>query len=177
MKAAFYAASLDDTSALGEAIGRRLAAGDVVALIGDLGAGKTTLTRAIGAGLGVGYPVTSPTFALVQRYPGRVPLTHVDAYRLQSEADVADLALDDYIGAGGVLAVEWADRVLPWLPEDRLTVSLQIPQPPEEPAGELTGRTVTISSSGLRSRAVLSEVLADQALASLARLPSGSLDG
>ena len=98
-----------ETTAAGEAFAARVGAGDVLLLVGDLGAGKTAFVRGLANGLGApADAVTSPTFTLVQEYPGRLTLFHADLYRL-APAEVADLGLED-ISAGGVLAVEWADR-------------------------------------------------------------------
>jgi tRNA threonylcarbamoyladenosine biosynthesis protein TsaE len=99
-----------DTESLGERLGAALRAGDVLLLSGDLGAGKTTLTRGIARGLGVEAPVKSPTFALHLRYPGRVRLDHLDLYRVTEVADLDELGLDDTIGRDGVAVVEWGER-------------------------------------------------------------------
>jgi tRNA threonylcarbamoyladenosine biosynthesis protein TsaE len=101
-----------ETIAAGEALGRELKSGDVVLLYGDLGAGKTAFIRGLAEGLGVRRDeVSSPTFTLVQEYRGgRLPLVHVDLYRLNDPREVDDLGLDE-IGAGGVLAIEWAEKL------------------------------------------------------------------
>jgi tRNA threonylcarbamoyladenosine biosynthesis protein TsaE len=115
-----------------EEFGRRLGAllfpGAVVALVGPLGAGKTHLTRAIAEGLGVANPraVTSPTFVLIQEYPGRVPLYHFDAYRLSGPAEFLDLGVREYFEAGGVCVIEWADRVESALPDEHLRIEIEI---------------------------------------------------
>jgi tRNA threonylcarbamoyladenosine biosynthesis protein TsaE len=102
--------SEEETSAAGEHLGRRLGAGDVVLLYGDLGAGKTAFVRGLARGLGASPDaVSSPTFTLVQEYSGRVTLYHVDLYRLQP-VEVGDLGLDELIESDAIVAVEWAER-------------------------------------------------------------------
>lgn len=114
------------TDAAGRALGAVLAAGDVVALVGDLGAGKTTFARGVAAGAGVADElVASPTFALVHEYPGRLTLLHLDLYRLERERELDDLGFDETIDRPGTAAlVEWADRFAHRLPRDRLEVEL-----------------------------------------------------
>ena len=108
-----------ETFAHGRALATTLRAGDVVALDGDLGAGKTHFVKGIAAGLGCEGDVTSPTFTLVHEYTGgRVPLFHFDFYRLESEDEVLRIGLDDYLGAGGVLVIEWAGKFPAVLPAD-----------------------------------------------------------
>lgn len=116
-------ASEGETVALGRSLGNRLRAGDVVLLEGQLGSGKTAFVRGIAEGLGIdGDDVSSPTFAIVQEYRGRVTLQHVDLYRLSpNEAD--DLGLDELL-AGAVMAVEWPDR-WPAKPESATLVQLE----------------------------------------------------
>jgi tRNA threonylcarbamoyladenosine biosynthesis protein TsaE len=100
-----------ETAALGAALAGTLSGGDIVLLVGDLGAGKTAFVRGLAAGLGADPDeVSSPTFTLVQEYRGRVPIEHVDLYRMSGRADVEDLGLDEFARAGAVVAVEWAER-------------------------------------------------------------------
>ncbi len=114
-----------DTFALGERIGRLLASGDVLALIGHLGAGKTTLVQGIGAGLGIAQQITSPTFTLVGEYEGRLHLDHVDVYRLEAAAGQAlAFGLDDLMGGDGVTVIEWADLIAAILPPDHLEIEM-----------------------------------------------------
>lgn len=118
-----------DTERLGRAVGARLRAGDVVALSGPLGAGKTVLARGIGAGLGVRGPVTSPTFVIAREHPalpgGRgVPLVHVDAYRLGGIAELDDLDLDTDLLAAAVV-VEWGEGLAERLADEHLLIRLQ----------------------------------------------------
>ena len=114
----------EDTHALGRALAEVLRAGDLVVLSGPLGAGKTALTQGIGVGLGVLEPVTSPTFVIARVHrDGRVPLVHVDAYRLGSVADVDDLDLDAS-AADSVTVVEWGQGLVEQLTEEHLVVRL-----------------------------------------------------
>jgi tRNA threonylcarbamoyladenosine biosynthesis protein TsaE len=115
------------TQAFGRRLGQRLWPGSVVALVGELGAGKTQLARAIAEGLAVADSriVTSPTFVLVQEYPARLPIFHFDAYRLTAEAEFADLGVHEYFESGGVCLIEWADRVPGCLPADYLRITLE----------------------------------------------------
>jgi tRNA threonylcarbamoyladenosine biosynthesis protein TsaE len=98
------------TEAAGERFGKRLRAGDLVLLTGELGAGKTTFVRGVARGTGSSAPVASPTFQLVRMYAGRVQLAHVDLYRIETLSELADLDLDELLDAGAVV-VEWGDRI------------------------------------------------------------------
>jgi tRNA threonylcarbamoyladenosine biosynthesis protein TsaE len=114
----------EDTRALGEVLAGLLRAGDLVVLVGPLGAGKTALTQGIGVGLGVREPVTSPTFVISRVHrDGRVPLVHVDAYRLGSVGDVDDLDLDASTGES-VTVVEWGQGLVEQLVDEHLEVRL-----------------------------------------------------
>jgi tRNA threonylcarbamoyladenosine biosynthesis protein TsaE len=103
-------ASPAETEELGRRLGERLAPGDVVLLNGELGAGKTTFVRGVARGVGSAAPVASPTFQLVRVYPGPLQLAHVDLYRIENSAELADLGLDELSGQGAVV-VEWGDRI------------------------------------------------------------------
>lgn len=115
----------EETRRFGECLGRLLRAGDVVGLSGDLGAGKTTLSQGIGTGLGVDEPVSSPTFALVHEYAGRLPVWHLDTYRVGSLDELIDLSWDDLLAGGGVILVEWPQRIEAALPAERLDIALR----------------------------------------------------
>ena len=105
--------------------------GAVIALIGGLGSGKTTLTKAIAEGLGIHDIITSPTFAIIQEYKGgRLPLYHFDVYRLASSADMYNLGYEEYFFGDGVTVVEWADRVGDLIPEDALTIYIGFNESP-----------------------------------------------
>jgi len=120
--------SPDETLEFGRRLGALLEAGDVVALTGPLGSGKTTLTKGIALGLGVEDPreVTSPTFVLIHQYQGRVPIYHLDAYRLKSAAEAEALGTEEMFFGDGVVVVEWADRIAGALPPERLDVDLEV---------------------------------------------------
>ncbi len=113
-----------ETEALGEALAKKLSPGAVVAYRGDLGAGKTACTRGLARGLGCAGPVTSPTFTVVNEYEGPIPLFHFDLYRLGEPEELFDIGWEDYLGRGGVCAVEWSEGFRSELPEDTITVKL-----------------------------------------------------
>lgn len=119
--------NLESTEQVGYLLGQAALPGDVLCLDGDLGAGKTTLTQAIARGLGVPeeYYVTSPSFAVLQEYPGRIPLYHMDFYRLRDSNDVLDLGFEDYFYGFGLTVIEWADRARDILPEAHLALRLE----------------------------------------------------
>jgi tRNA threonylcarbamoyl adenosine modification protein YjeE len=119
----FALPDLDATTRLGRAIARGLGVGDAVALWGDLGAGKTTLARAILQALGVSEDVPSPTFTLVQSYDTLPPVAHYDLYRLKSAREMAELGFEDALDQGAVL-VEWPERAPEALPPEALHVRL-----------------------------------------------------
>ncbi len=112
---------VEETEALGAALGKSLHIGDCVALFGGLGAGKTAFARGVGAALGVN-DVSSPTFTISMEHEGRLPFVHMDAYRLQSAEEFIELGLDEAFERAAVL-VEWADKVLNALPESRLELT------------------------------------------------------
>jgi len=118
--------SAEHTRALGAALGAVLRPGDVVALAGDLGAGKTTFAQGVARALGVVDRVTSPTFTIVHEHDGRIPLAHVDVYRLESLGELYDLGFEEVVDDRRVTLVEWGDMVARALPTDRLTVRLEL---------------------------------------------------
>lgn len=117
-----------ETVNLGEKIGALLKPGDLVALVGHLGSGKTWLTKGLALGFGVDPDtvVTSPSFSLVNEYDGRQTLYHMDLYRLSELSEVLDAGLEEYIYCDGVVVMEWADRWPEILPEQRITVEIKI---------------------------------------------------
>ncbi len=112
------------TMALGEKLGRLLKGGEVISLSGDLGAGKTHFAKGVARGLEITGTVTSPTFTLINEYSGRLPLYHVDAYRLAGIEEAYDLGLEEYIYGEGVTLVEWPDRLAGLLPADLLVIEI-----------------------------------------------------
>ena len=117
--------SAQETEAVGEAIGSQLQVGDLVVLSGDLGAGKTTFAKGLARALGVTEPVTSPTFTIVQEYDGRVPLAHVDVYRLTRIQELHDLGFEELLESR-VTVVEWGEAIALVLPRDRIEVQLAL---------------------------------------------------
>ena len=116
--------SAEETEAIGEALGRKLRGGSVVAYRGGLGMGKTAFTRGLARGLGCRGRVTSPTFTIVNEYSGASPLFHFDMYRLEDEEALFDIGWEDYLERGGVCAVEWSENIASALPEDSVTVTI-----------------------------------------------------
>lgn len=115
--------SPEATEALGSRLGARLRAGDVVALVGPLGSGKTVLARGIARGAGATGYIASPSFVLIREYAGPIRIYHIDLYRLERREDITYLGLEDFLGMSGIAVVEWADRA-PWiLPADHLLVA------------------------------------------------------
>ena len=111
--------SPEATFRLGEAIGRCLNKGDIIALSGELGSGKTCFTQGLAKGLDVlaGYNVTSPTFTLLNEYPGRIRLYHLDVYRLSGPRDIEEIGYEDYFYGPGVIVIEWAEKVERLVPD------------------------------------------------------------
>jgi tRNA threonylcarbamoyladenosine biosynthesis protein TsaE len=124
----FPVADLAATTAFGRRLGEGLFPGAVVALVGQLGAGKTHLTRAIAEGLQIpnSMVVNSPTFVLIQEYTARLPIYHFDAYRLKNAESFRDLGTDEYFFGDGVCLVEWADRIEAALPHEHLRIEIVI---------------------------------------------------
>ena len=121
----FYTNSPQETEAVGEALGKAVTPGTVIAYRGDLGAGKTAFTRGLARGLGSDESVTSPTYTIVNEYlSGRMPLFHFDMYRLKSSDDLFDIGWDDYLERGGVCAVEWSENVADAM-EDAIFVTIE----------------------------------------------------
>lgn len=141
-----------DTEAFGRALGSRLAPHDLVALSGPLGAGKTTLVRGIVHGLGSPAHVRSASFAWVQEYRGRLPITHLDLYRLQEISQLGGIGWDEYLERPGVMLVEWGERALEALPDSRWEAELTL---------EGDGRRIELRAFGERPVAALLAGLGD----------------
>ena len=142
------AATAAETQAIAERLGRLLAPGDVLALVGGLGAGKTTFVQGLARGLDVppDRHVASPTFALVNEHPGRVPLVHADLYRIEDARELAELGLTDAFDRAAV-AIEWLDRFPDAAPAERLEITLAF--------GDGDGRTLTFTPAGARATALV----------------------
>lgn len=147
----YRALSTEETRRLGRVVGVHAQPGDLIALRGDLGAGKTTFVQGMAEGLGVEELVTSPSFTLIHGHPGRVQLYHLDLYRLGPQ-DLPEIGIDDVIGAHAVLAVEWSERLPPGLSGEALEVELAFV------AGEDQSRRIILRAHGPRGRRLLEAV-------------------
>jgi tRNA threonylcarbamoyladenosine biosynthesis protein TsaE len=143
----FISHSEAQTRRLGARLGLLLSGGEVIGLDGELGTGKTRWVQGIGAGLGVAGPITSPTFVLIGEHVGRLPLYHIDLYRISDLAEALALGLEDYLYGGGVCCIEWAERAKAVLPAERMWVSLR--------HVDETRRGVTMQGEGRRYEALL----------------------
>lgn len=114
-----------ETVKAGRALARHLTPGSIVALFGDLGAGKTSFVRGLADGLSLNARVTSPTFTIVNEYNGSVPLFHFDMYRLRGSDELFEIGWDDYLERGGVVAVEWSENIEDAFPENTIRVRIE----------------------------------------------------
>jgi tRNA threonylcarbamoyladenosine biosynthesis protein TsaE len=142
--------SPEETQRLGIGLGRLAHPGDLFMLVGGLGAGKTCLTQGIAWGLDIAGYATSPTFVVINQYRGRLPLYHIDLYRLDSIEEVVDLGLDDYLYGNGVCVVEWADKAMNVLPPEHLLVEINYVSE--------TVRNLVLNPSGERYIEMLSQL-------------------
>lgn len=125
-KQIFETNSAEETFACGRELAQNASAGDVFALIGDLGVGKTVFTKGFADGLGVTEPVNSPTFTILQIYEeGRLPLYHFDVYRIEEPEEMEEVGFDEYVFGNGVSLIEWADRIEEILPENTYFVTIE----------------------------------------------------
>ena len=122
----FLTQSAEETFAVGEKIGKNAAPGLVIAFYGDLGAGKTVMTKGIARGLGIQGMITSPTFTILQTAEdGRLPLHHLDVYRIEDPDEMEEIGLDDCIYGGGVTVIEWAERIEELLPKETVRITIE----------------------------------------------------
>ncbi|WP_077624178.1 tRNA (adenosine(37)-N6)-threonylcarbamoyltransferase complex ATPase subunit type 1 TsaE [Sediminibacillus massiliensis] len=137
-----------ETRKLAEKLALSLRPGDVLTLEGDLGAGKTTFTKGLGAGLGVRRTINSPTFTIVKEYQGEIPLYHMDVYRLEDSEE--DIGFDEYFNGDGITVIEWAHFIADYLPEKRLDIEIRLIDEQE--------REITFSPKGHHFEAVCKEL-------------------
>lgn len=137
----FYSHNEDELMTYGYQLGRKLQAGDVLVLTGNLGAGKTTLTKGIAKGLDIDQMIKSPTYTIVREYEGRLPLYHLDVYRIGNNPDSIDL--DDFLYGDGVAVIEWGELLEEDLLGDYLEIIIT-------PSGD--GRDIELQSNGPRSK-------------------------
>ncbi len=126
MRVVIQSKSASETVRLGKSIGSRLLPGDVVALVGELGTGKTQFIKGLAAGAGIRNPtyISSPSFTLINEYPGKITFYHIDLYRLSKEKEAEELGLEDYFQGKGITAIEWADKIPSHLPEELLLIRI-----------------------------------------------------
>ncbi|GAE32478.1 tRNA (adenosine(37)-N6)-threonylcarbamoyltransferase complex ATPase subunit type 1 TsaE [Alkalihalobacillus hemicellulosilyticus] len=138
----------EETMVFAEKLGALVQQGDVITLEGDLGAGKTSFTKGLAKGLGVKKVVNSPTFTIMKQYKGRIPLYHMDVYRLENEYE--DLGFEEYFYGDGVTVIEWPSMIVAQLPQDRLKITIEY-------KGE-SERLIMIEATGSRSSELSKEL-------------------
>ncbi|OGP71198.1 MAG: tRNA (adenosine(37)-N6)-threonylcarbamoyltransferase complex ATPase subunit type 1 TsaE [Deltaproteobacteria bacterium RBG_16_50_11] len=140
----FQTKSTSETIRIGKQIGGQLRPGDVVALVGELGTGKTHFIKGLASGAGVKKSryITSPSFTLIHEYQGKIPFYHIDLFRLKTEKEAEGLGLEEYFQGGGITAIEWADKIPTHLPEEMLWIEIRY-------TGEHT-RSIEILAKGAR---------------------------
>ena len=141
--------SPEQTQALAERLGRLLQPGDVIALVGELGSGKTLFSQGLARGLEVPetFYITSPTFAIINEYPGRIPFYHLDLYRVDSATEFSELGIEEILYGQGTVAIEWAERLGKNLPAERLEVHLAF--------SDETSRSLTFHAFGEKAKHLL----------------------
>ena len=146
-----FSPSPHETERIGSLLGTVLIPGDVIALSGELGSGKTTLVRGLAKGMGLsGDEVASPSFTLVNEYRGSLPLFHIDLYRLGNERELHEIGYEEYFSEAGVVVIEWADRIPRAVPDESLWITLQYHS--EE------GRDIVMQPSGDRYEKIIEEL-------------------
>jgi tRNA threonylcarbamoyladenosine biosynthesis protein TsaE len=151
----FISHSPEQTQSLGIELGKHAGKGDVFLLSGDLGSGKTCLTQGIAWGLEVKEYAFSPSFVLMREYHGRLPLYHVDFYRLDTIQEIVDLALDEYLYGSGICVIEWSEKGIAVLPEDNLHITLEY-----KPECD-SDRLITLQAYGDRYRELVESINVD----------------
>ncbi|HEY8803574.1 MAG TPA: tRNA (adenosine(37)-N6)-threonylcarbamoyltransferase complex ATPase subunit type 1 TsaE [Clostridium sp.] len=121
----YIVTTVDETYKIGELIGTLVNSGDIICLIGDLGTGKTHLTKGIAKGLDIKDNITSPTFTIVNEYKGRLKLYHFDVYRVNDPDEIEAIGFDEYIFSDGVSVIEWANYIKELIPPDNLTITIE----------------------------------------------------
>lgn len=121
----FISNSPDETQAFAADMAKRLKAGDVLCLYGDLGAGKTAFVQGLAKGLGIDEPITSPTFTIVNEYEGRLPLYHFDVYRIADSGEMYEVGFDEYVYGEGVSVIEWPQLIADILPDKRYDIEIK----------------------------------------------------
>jgi tRNA threonylcarbamoyladenosine biosynthesis protein TsaE len=143
--------SVSDTLRLGRQIARHLRKGDIICLCGDLGSGKTVLAKGIADGLGIDKKeVVSPTFILMRKYDGRLPMYHFDLYRLGDAGEMTDLGYEEYFFDNGVSVIEWAERLGGFTPETYLKIKIKVTA--------RKSRKITVTAKGGRYKGVIDKI-------------------
>ena len=145
--------SLDETQAIGQKIGKIVVAGTLITLYGSLGSGKTSFVQGLARGLGVPteYYITSPTYTLINDYPGRCRLYHVDLYRIDGIDEAEDIGLYEVMEADGITAIEWADRIEKDLPQDRVRLEFETKSD--------DSRVITLQAQGEKEIKLLNQII------------------
>lgn len=121
----YHTKSREETSALAESFADKLNGGEVIALKGDIGVGKTVFTKGLAKGLGVSSNVTSPTFNIVRQYQGRLPLFHFDVYRISDIDEMFEIGFEEYLDGEGVVVIEWPELIQELIPQDAIRVTIE----------------------------------------------------
>ena len=153
--------SPEQTQRLGSYLGQLARKADVFLLVGELGTGKTCLVQGIARGLGVKEPALSPSFVLLREYHGRLPLYHVDLYRLDYTGEIADLGLEEYFGGDGVCVIEWAEKAPHIIPKGNLLITMHY-----APSSQ-TERSICLKPQGRRYRALIDQLMKEEVIAAV----------